>query len=95
MLLAVYLQLKRAESWIELERLFPSTLLSGHLKTHIDPRLWCELGLGPAGVEGQAGMPHWTAMIKEKMAKKKENNDIAGRGGFGRQRNKSGCVAEG
>ena len=43
-LVVVYLQFKRAESWMELERSFPSTLLSGHLKTQIDPRAVSELG---------------------------------------------------
>jgi hypothetical protein len=59
---------------MELERLFPSTLISGHLKTQMEPRALCELGLGPVGVEGQAGMPQCTATIKEKMANERENN---------------------
>lgn len=68
---------------MELERLFPSALLSGHLKTQMEPRALCELGLGPVGVEGQAGMPHWTATIKQNMAKARESNlNIVG-GDFG------------
>ena len=54
MLLVVYLQVKRAESWVELERLFPSTLLSGHSKTQIDPRAVCKLRVAPPRV-GRAG----------------------------------------
>lgn len=41
-------------------------------------------------------MPHWTAIIKEKVARAKENNlNIIGGRDFGRKRIKSECLAEG
>ena len=72
---------------MELERSFPSALLPGHLKTQIDPRALSELGCGPPVSVGQAGMPHWTATINEKMARAREKsfNSIVGRGDFGGQ----------
>lgn len=84
-MLVVYLQFKRVESWIEVERLFPSTLFSGHLKTQIDPRAACELGLDLPQSVGQGGTPkHWTATIKEKIVRARENNlNIVGGGDFG------------
>ena len=87
-LLVVYLQFKRAESWMELERSFPSTLFSGHLKTQIDPRAVSELGWGPPVSVGQAGTPpHWAAAIKEKTARARENNsNIVGGGDSGGRR---------
>ena len=81
MLEVEYLQFKRPESWIELERLLPITLLSGHLKMQIELRAPWELGIGPV-VVGQAGMPHWTATIKEKIARARENSLSIVEGGF-------------
>ena len=75
---------------MELEMLFPRILFSGHLKRQIDPRELSELGLGPVEVEGQGGIPHWTATIKEKMVRARENNlNIVGKGDLGSQRNQA------
>lgn len=91
MVVVVYLQFKRTVSWMELERIVPSALLSGHLKTQIDPRALCELGWGPPGVVvGQAGMPHRTVTINEKTVRARESNfNIVGGGDFGGQRNRA------
>ena len=51
----------------------------------IEPRVVCELGVGPIVVVGQAGMPHWTATIKEKIVRARENSLNIVKG-VGRQR---------